>query len=122
MEAWIKRLGKVGPRLQGQADIIRRAALYEELATTDGWKDFIGVVTTFREQLQRDLLYGQFQDRSGPPVSDREIRAMLYMCSKLLSVPALAAAAFDNWRDNQDIVARAQRKGLDRLDNHEPRA
>jgi hypothetical protein len=118
VEAWIRALAlPTEPRRyrDPKAQIIHEAALYEELERTEGWRDFLRRMEAFQAELRRTLLYGTFTTRE-PGVDDAQIRAMLFMLGRALSIPAEIKIRYEQWRKTDDEMRRAGLAGTDPFD------
>lgn len=109
MEAWTKALG-VQPRKGSKVEILRLASLYEELRHTEGWRDFITLVTNYKTQLSNDLLTGKFSGSREPGVTDNEIRAMLFVINRILAIPTEIDLRYEMWKQQNDLLRTMETK------------
>lgn len=84
------------------------AAMYEELEGRDGWKDFIARVKHKRERFREDLLLGKYSSTRPKNLTDKEIRAMLFVLDGILDIPASAKAEYENWRKRTDAISKVK--------------
>lgn len=120
-QAWLKALRPIEPKaIDDERATIIRAAHYETIASMEGWRDFIGVVTHYRQQLERSLLEGKFAPVQRPnATTDDEVRAMIFICDRLLGIPSAIASRYDITRDRQKqrerLLSRAESWSTDAL-------
>jgi hypothetical protein len=86
----------------------------------DGWRDFIGVLAGYRHQLEQSLLQGKFATTHRPNgTTDDEVRAMIFMCDRLLSIPTTIESRYAVTRERQKererLIARADSWSTDVL-------
>ena len=102
----LRRLKHRDPRLE----VTLRAAAYEDVKRMDGWRDYMAIIEAWRRNLEENLTWGRFSRGRRPfGTSDDDIRAMLFVLNRLMTIPAEIDASYQRLRQVESAV-QAQRE------------